>query len=35
MTICRPGKGQLTIQFDAVHKRFPNSATAVRDLSPD
>ena len=27
------GKGQLMIQFDAVHKRFPNGTTAVHDLS--
>ncbi|MFE1800751.1 ABC transporter ATP-binding protein [Streptomyces sp. NPDC059517] len=29
----QPGKGHLMIQFDAVHKRFPNGTTAVHDLS--
>ncbi|GAB2950004.1 hypothetical protein GCM10023080_005770 [Streptomyces pseudoechinosporeus] len=33
MTICTPGKGHHMIQFDAVHKRFPNGTTAVHDLS--
>ncbi len=33
MTIYRPGKGHLMIQFDTVHKRFPNGTTAVHDLS--
>ena len=28
-----PGKGHHMIQFDAVHKRFPNGTTAVHDLS--
>ena len=33
--VIQPGKGQLMIQFDAVHKRFPNGTTAVHDLSLD
>ncbi len=33
MTLYRPGKGHPMIQFDAVHKRFPNGTTAVHDLS--
>src|SRR6476660_2568975 len=35
MTICRPGKGHLMIQFDTVLKRFPNGTTAVHDLTLD
>ncbi|AEN08059.1 MULTISPECIES: ABC transporter ATP-binding protein [unclassified Streptomyces] len=31
----QPGKGLLMIQFDAVHKRFPNGTTAVQDLTLD
>ncbi|MEU0356807.1 ABC transporter ATP-binding protein [Streptomyces cyaneofuscatus] len=29
----QPGKGLLMIQFDTVHKRFPNGTTAVHDLT--
>lgn len=29
----QPGKGLLMIQFDQVHKRFPNGTTAVHDLT--
>ncbi|MFJ6852147.1 ABC transporter ATP-binding protein [Streptomyces sp. NPDC091271] len=29
----QPGKGLLMIQFDKVHKRFPNGTTAVHDLT--
>src|SRR3954469_20902748 len=31
----QPGKGHLMIQFDTVHKRFPNGTTAVHDLTLD
>jgi osmoprotectant transport system ATP-binding protein len=33
MTLYKPGKGRPMIQFDAVHKRFPNGTTAVHDLT--